>query len=171
MSIFVKDVDWSQTEEKVFLNIPIAGKKSMDDVVLADKFLKINVHPYFYELFFERPICVEQSSCKILESKLKFYLKKETDEWWSSLGKTAKAVTNSTNGDDAIQSERKREIYSDYEKRLKENHSLKQKEWNNLKRNEIDKEIERESRIRKKIDETEAALGTLQMSKVWKKPQ
>lgn len=169
MSIFVKNVDWSQTQEQVILNIPIAGRKSMDDVILADTFLKINIHPYFYELFFERPICVELSSCKMLESNLKFYLKKETDEWWSSLGKTAKSATKLNDGDDTIPSERKREIYGEYERRVQENHSLEQKERKNLKRNEIEKEIERESRIRKQIDETESALGTLQISKVWRK--
>lgn len=168
MSIFVKNVDWSQNQAKVFLNVSIPGKKSMDNVVLDDQFLKINVYPYFYELFFERPICVEQSSCTILESNIKFYLKKETDEWWSGLGKTAilDANLNDGGGNDTIPSERKREIYGEYEKRAQEDQKLRNKERSNLKRNEIEKEIERETRIRKQIDETESALGSHQLSEV-----
>lgn len=168
MSIFVKNVDWSQTQSEVFVNIPIKIKnKSVENVVLDNKFLKINVYPYFYELFFEQPICVEQSSCKILETNIKFYLKKETDEWWSSLGKTAKSSTN-LNDNDKIPNERKKEILGECEKRVQENQKLKQKERSNLKRNEIEKEIERESQIRKQINETESSLSILQLTKVLK---
>lgn len=135
----------------------------MNNVILADKFVKINVHPYFYEVFFEQPICVEQSSCKILESNVKFCLKKERDEWWSSLGKTSKSATNSN---ETIACEEKREIFGEYEKSVQENQKLNQKERSKLKRNEIEKEIERETQIRKKIENTESTLNSLQISEV-----
>lgn len=167
MTIFVKNVDWSQTQAEVFVNIPIkVKKKSVEDVVLANTFLKINVCPYFFELFFEQPICVEQSSCKILETNIKFRLKKETTEWWSGLGKTVKSSANLNDDYDAIPNERKKEILADYEKRVQESHTLKQKERSNLKRNEIEKEIERESQIRKQINETESTLSILQLTEV-----
>lgn len=161
MTIFVKNVNWSQTQAEIFLNIPITGKKkSLNDVVLDDKFLKISVRPYFYEVFFEHPIQVDQSSCTILESNIKFRLKKVSAEWWSSLGKTT-----SDNGTMPI--ERKREILGEYEKRMQEHHTLKHKERSNLKRNVIEQEIERESQIRQRIDETESAFRNLQLLKVW----
>lgn len=166
MSIFVKNMNWSQTQTEVFVNIPIKiKKKSVENVVLDNKFLKINICPYFYELFFEQPICVEQSSCKILEANIKFHLKKETAEWWPSLGKTAKTSAD-LNDDHAIPIERKKEILDEYEKRVQENQTHKQKERSNLKRNEIEKEIERESQIRKQINETESSLSILQLKKV-----
>lgn len=164
MSIFVNNVDWTQTQSEIILNIPICVKKSIENVVLAEQFLKINVHPYFYELFFEHPICVGESTCKALESRFKFRLKKANDEWWWSLGKTAKPAQNLT--DDTISIQKKREIISEYEKSVQEAIANKQKEQANLKRNEIDKEVERASRIREKVDETEAALKCCQLVRI-----
>lgn len=165
MSIFVKNVTWSQTNSEVIVNVPIAGRKSIENVILAEKFLKINVQPYFYEVFFEQPICVEQSSCKILESNFKFRLKKaKADECWNDLGKSGKLAGNA--GDQAISMEMKREIFGEYEKNIKDEFANQQKERASLKRNEIDKEIERSSDIRRKIDETEAFLKNGQISSV-----
>lgn len=154
MSSFLQNLNWSQTQTEIILNIPIKGKKSCDDVVIAEKFLKINSHNNFYELFFERSICVEDSSCKILESNIKFYLKKATDEWWSN-------INNET-----ISLEQKKEIFSDYENKIKEDYSNQKKQRSEQKRNVIDKEIERESGIRKKIHEIETDLKNYQISKV-----
>lgn len=153
MSIIVKNVDWSQTESELFVNVQIKAKKYSDDVVIAEKFLKINARPYLYELFFERPICVEKSSCKILESNVKFCLKKQTNEWWSSLIST-------------ISTERKKEIIYEHENKVRNDFINCQKERSVLKRNEIDKEIKRENQIREKIDKTEVNLKFCQVSQV-----
>lgn len=160
MTIFVKNVNWSQSQAEIFLNIPITGKKkSLNDVVLDEKFLKISVRPYFYEVFFEHPIQVDQSSCTILESNIKFRLKKVSAAWWPTVGKT-------TNDNDTMPIDRKREILVEYEKRIQEQHTMKHKERSNLKRNVIEQEIERESQIRQRINETESALCNLQLLKV-----
>lgn len=164
MSIFVENVSWSQTQGELFVNIPISGRKSADDIIITDKFLKINIYPYFFELFFEQLICVEQSSCKILESNIKFHLKKASDEWWSTLGKTAKSTGNLR--ENTISREKAREIYDEYEKNIQRKYAVNGKERSNLKRNGIDKEIERENQIRKKIDETESILKSRQITKV-----
>ena len=63
--------------------------------------------------------------------------------------------------------ERKREILGEYEKRMQEHHTLRHKERSNLKRNVIEQEIERESQIRQRIDETELAFRNLQLLKVF----
>lgn len=153
MAITVKNINWSQTKSEVFVNVQIKATKYSDDVVIAEKFLKINSRPYFYELFFERPICAEESSCKILESNIKFYLKKATNELWTSL----EAV---------LLSKQKKEIFYEYENKKKINFDNCRKERLSLKRNEIDKEIERENLIRKKIYETETDLKFRQLVKV-----
>lgn len=156
MSIFVKNVDWTQTEHEIILNVPINRRKSIDGVVIAEKFLKVNVSPYFYELFFEQPIDVDQSTCKILESHFRFRLKKANNEWWCSLGKTSKPAQDSN--DAAISMEEKKQIFSEYEKSVEDEKAKRKKERADLKRDEIDKQIERASRIRERIDETEADL-------------
>lgn len=156
MSIILQRLNWSQTQSEIILNIPINRKISFDNVILAEQFLKINARPFFFELFFQHPICVEDSSCKILETNIKFQLKKATDEWWSDL-KT-----------ESISNEQKKEIFSDYESKTKADYAHQQKQRSKLKRNEIDKEIERSSRIRKKIDETEIDLKNYHISDVSK---
>ncbi|XP_031632395.1 uncharacterized protein LOC116346464, partial [Contarinia nasturtii] len=159
----IKNVIWSQTQSKVFLNISIGGKKSTDDIVIAKKFLKINIHPHFYEIFFEHPICVEQSCCKLLESSIKFDLKKEKDEWWSNLGKTKKLSDNL--GDGAIISnDTVKEIFDEYEKNIQEEQTLERKEQTTWKRNEIDKEIERQNQIRNKIEKIKSTLECHQIT-------
>lgn len=164
MSIFIKNVTWSQTETDIIVIVPICGRKSMDDVVIGERFLKINRHPYFYEVFFEHPICVEQSSCKNFESNFKFQLKKVNNEWWQNLGKTSKPAPDSN--DEPISIEAKKEIYTNYEDCVTQQCANRKKERANMKRNEMDKEMQRQSRLREKINETEAALKSQQISKV-----
>lgn len=163
MSIFLKNVIWSQTEYELFVNVSIIGKKSIDDIIIADTFLKINSKPFFYELFFEHSINAEKSSCKLLESNIKFNLKKEKCDWWSNIGKTAKSNANSN---DTITNETKREILCEYEMSVQAKYAFEKKCQSSLKRCEIDKEIERENQIRQRIFETESFLENLQISKV-----
>lgn len=164
MSIFVKNVNWSQTETDINVIVPICGRKSVDDVVIGERFLKINRRPYFYEVFFDHPICVEQSSCKIFQSNFKFQLKKANHEWWNSLGEVSKPATDSN--DEPILIEAKKEIYSNYENGVTQQYANRKKEHANLKRNEMDKEMQRQSKIREQIDETETALKNQHISKV-----
>lgn len=164
MSIFVKNVQWSQNESEICINLTLKSTKSIDDIVIAEKFLKVNARPYFYELFFEEPICAEQSTCKILESNIKFRLKKCNSNQWNNLGYTAKSGGNE--GNEIASSGLKKQIFDEYEKSMKDSFESKQKERMNLKRIEIDKEIERGSQIRKKIQETEAKLKDCQLQKV-----
>lgn len=164
MSIFVKNVDWSQTESDIIVIVPICGRKSTDDVVIGERFLKINVRPYFYEVFFDHPICTEQSSCKIFENQFKFLLKKANNEWWNSLGKISKPACDSN--DEPISVATKKEIYSNYENCVSQQCANRKKEREQMKRNEMDKEMQRQSRLREKISETETALKNQQISKV-----
>lgn len=161
MLIFIKNVDWSQTQSEVVLNIPIRGRKSAEDVVIADKFIKINIFPYFYEVFFEHPILAEQSSCKIFESNIKCHLKKATDEWWQELGKTAKEIHN-----DGTSNGKKQEILKEYEESVREGFVEQRKERDKLKRSELDKEIDRQIQLREKIENAEAQLNKLEIVSV-----
>lgn len=164
MSIFIKNVNWSQTERDIIVTVPICGRKSIDDVVIGERFLKINVRPYFYEVFFEHPICIAQSSCKIFEANFKFQLRKANDQWWSSLGKISKPAPDSN--DEPISIEARKEIYSNYEDCAAQQCANRKKERANMKRSEMDKEMQRQSQIREKINETETALKNQQILKV-----
>lgn len=164
MSIFVKNVQWSQTESEICINLTLKSTKSIDDIVIAEKFFKVNARPYFYELFFEQPICAEQSTCKILESNIKFRLKKCNSDQWNDLGYTAKSGGHE--GNKIASNELKKQIFDEYEKSMKDVFESKQKKQMDLKRIEIDKEIKRGTQIRNKIQETEAKLKDCQLEKV-----
>lgn len=165
MSIFVKNVTWSQTESNITVIVPICGRKSIDDVVIGEGFLKVNVRPYFYEVFFDHPICIEQSSCKLFESSFKFNLKKVSNERWHNLGKLCKSAADSNEG--SISFEAKKEIYSKYEDCVAQEIANRKKENANSKRTEMDKEMQRQSQIRQKISDTETALKNQQISEVF----
>lgn len=164
MSIFIKNVTWSQTETHITVIVPIPGRKCMDDIVLGEGFLKINVRPYFYEVFFDHPICVEQSSCKMFESNFKFRLKKVNNDRWPSLGKLSRPAPDSN--DESISIEAKTEIYSQHADCVTRQIANKKKEKANFQRAEMDKEMQRQSYLRQKICDTEAALKTELISKV-----
>lgn len=162
MSIFLKNVEWSQNQSKIYINIRLVGKKSLDNITIDGKFLKINISPYYCEVFFEHPICVEDSTCKILESNIKFCLKKKTSELWTSLGKTSQSsLTN-----DSISNEERRSIFCEYEKSVKNDFEMKNKNESTIKNYVIDREIERKNEIRNRIEKTEASLTISLINKV-----
>lgn len=164
MSIFVKNVSWSQTDADLILTVPICGPKSIDDFVIGEQFLKINVRPYFYEVFFEHSVCPEQSSCKIFESHFKFQLKKAKNGRWHSLGKVSRPAPDSNDIPISIQA--KKEIHSNHEECMARQFGNKKRERANLKRNEMDKEVQRLGQIRARISDTETALKNEFTSKV-----
>lgn len=154
MSIIIKEVEWDQTDEEITIRVSIKGKKSMDDIVLAEKFLKVNISPFYYELFFEHPICLETSTCKLLESCVKFTLKKKNNDWWSSVGNFSKE----NDKERKLPIEFKKEIVSEYEKCLKKEYLDKKSERSNIKRSEIDKEMKRQREIQEKIESVEKLI-------------
>lgn len=161
MSIFIENVIWSQTDHEIVLKIPIQGKKITDNVIITDKFIKVNFNPYYYELFFEKPIRVEESVCKTLESCIKCTLKKLNKEWWDSLGTPSKVCGKSN--EKSILNELRKGASAEYEQKVQEETIHKQNEKTKLKRNVMDKTINREQEIRARIADAEEKLKQEQM--------
>lgn len=157
MSIFIENIKWSQTDNEIILLIPIHGKKVTDNVIITEKFMKVNCSPYYYELFFEKLICAEESSCKILESCIKCILKKSIkNEWWTELGKPAKM--NGKINEKCILNELRKKTRAEYEEKMQANVIEKRNEQAQLKRDIMDKSIDRQQLIRKKIADVEQDL-------------
>lgn len=154
MTIFIKNVEWTQNESEVIIKIPFKLNKSSCDIIIWEKFLKINIKPYFYEVFFEFPIIVEQSTYKFLETCIKCVLKKAQSEWWTCLGKYSKAETDNK----VISRELKEEILREYEASVEQEYKNKKVEQYKLKRFETDKEVQRQQAIREKIENIEKNL-------------
>lgn len=162
MPIFIKNVEWTQDSANVVIKIPLKGQKTQDDVILWRKFLKINVQPYFYEVFFESPIDIEQSSFKILDTGIVCTLRKLNDDWWPRLGRFSKA----DNSDDAIPTDEKAEIWREYEEDVARLYKDRCAARDTRRRAEIDKEMERQYETRRKIEEIQQNLKDQLIGKV-----
>lgn len=161
MSIFIENVDWSQTNDAIIIKIPIHGKKVTDNVIITDKFIKVNVHPYYYELFFDEAIRAEESSCKILESCIKCTLKKSNGKWWEQLGKPSRV--NGKSNDKCILNELRKETRAEYEEKVQAESIKQRNERTKLKRDMMNKAIDHEQRIRKQIASVEENLKEHQL--------
>lgn len=161
MSIFIENVSWSQSDSEIIIKLPIQGKKVTDNVIITEKFMKINIQPYYYELFFERSICPEESACKILESCIKCILKKSNDDWWPSLGKPSKV--NGKLNEKCTLSEIRKERRAEYEQKVKDECNQKKTERQQLEREVLDRRLDRDSEIRAKIENTQKLLKEKQL--------
>lgn len=155
MPILIKNVDWTQTESDITLKIPLKGHtKSADDVIIWQKFLKVNIQPYFFEVFFQNPINYEKSTCKLLDTGIVCTLKKTSNEWWPRLGRYSKAE----NDDDRISPAEKEQILREYEANIAQVYKERDIERDAVKRAGIDKEMQRRYEIQRKIDEIQENL-------------
>lgn len=161
MSIFIENVSWSQTGSEIIIKLPIQGKKVTDNVIITENFMKINIQPYYYELFFEGSICPEKSACKILENCIKCVLKKSNDEWWKSLGKPSKL--NGKLNEKCSLNEIRKERRAEYEQKVKEQCIQKKTERRQLEREILDRRLDRDSEIRAKIENTQKLLKEQQL--------
>lgn len=154
MPLFIKNFEWTQNQTTVILKVPLKAHKNEEGIILWKKFLKINVRPYFFEVFFEHPIDIEQSTCKIVDSGVVCTLKKIFNENWSRLGKFSKAE----NDVEAISTDEKGEIWREYEVSVAQDIRDHKMMLDAMKRTEIDKEMERQQSIRQKIDQIQKNL-------------
>lgn len=162
MSIFIENVSWSQTDTEIIIKLPIQGKKATDNVIITEKFMKINIQPYYYELFFEGTICPEESSCKILESCIKCVLKKSNDEWWESLGKPSRV--NGKLNEKCTLNEIRKERRAEYEQKVKDQCNQKKTERQKLEHDVLNRRLDRDAEIRAKIENTQKLLKEQQLS-------
>lgn len=162
MSIFIENVSWSQTDSEIIIKLPIQGKKIADNVIITEKFMKINIQPYYYELFFEGSICPNESSCKILESCIKCILKKSNVDWWETLGIPSKV--NGKLNEKCILNEIRKVRRAEYEQKVKEQYIQKKTERQQLEREVLNRRLDRDSQIRTKIENTQKLLKEQQLS-------
>lgn len=154
MPLFIKNIEWTQDNSNVIVTIPLKGQKSRDDVILWRKLLKINVHPHFYEVYFDDPIDTESSSCKILDTGIVCTLRKVADKLWPRLGRHSRAESDG----DTIPAEEKADIWREYEQDTAKLYKDRSVARDTMRRAEIDKEMERQYEIRRKIEEIQQNL-------------
>lgn len=144
MPIFIKSPKWSQSESQIFLTIPLkVGNPSNVNIFSHANFIKINCSPYYFEAYLSHDVEPNESKCKILENEVKFMFKKTVPEIWNSFEEpVAKIETTQTKN--AIIASAQIAASSADDRRIEKACTVK--------REEISKEVERETKLRKEID-------------------
>lgn len=144
MPILIKSPKWSQTESEIFLAIPLkVGNPSNVNIFSHANFIKINYSPYYFEAFLTNDVLPNESKCKILKNEVKLTFKKALSEMWNSFEQSV-AKTETTKSKNAIIASAQIAAQNEDDRRIEKACTVK--------RQEISKEVERETRLRKEID-------------------
>lgn len=162
MPILIKSPKWTQSESQIFLTIPLkVGNPSKVNIFSHANFIKINYSPYYFEAFLTNDILPNESKCKILTNEVKFIFQKTVPEVWNSFEKpvSKEYLIESKN---AIIASAQISAVADDSRRIEKACTVK--------RQEISKEVERETKIRKEIDaiydgELKKAMNSIESSK------
>jgi hypothetical protein len=81
--LIVKDFVWTQTDDTIFIRVPIKRNISCEvDVVTHEKYVKIHAAPFYFEAFLLHSIDDDESRCQLTSDEARFILKKcESIEW------------------------------------------------------------------------------------------
>ncbi|XP_004468372.1 dynein axonemal assembly factor 4 isoform X1 [Dasypus novemcinctus] len=86
MPLQVSDYSWQQTQNEVFLSVPLRGVSVRDaDVFCTENYLKVNCPPFLFEVFLYAPIDDASSKAKIGNDAIVFTLYKKEAAIWETL--------------------------------------------------------------------------------------
>ncbi|VUZ48216.1 unnamed protein product, partial [Hymenolepis diminuta] len=87
MYILVSDFTWFDSEDEVYLSIPLKGTPSQNcDVFISSRYFKLTFKPYFFECVFWKEIDIEKSKITINSCvSANLVLKKKTPFKWDKL--------------------------------------------------------------------------------------
>lgn len=147
MPIVVKNVEWYQTDDQIIIKIPKTNASARNaDILITETYVKVNFKPYLYETILAHEICPDASVCKILENCIKFVLRKKTAIRWTDLNWSSQSIRS---GEGV---KLKTEIIDGYQQSLAAKTKDKQRAKENDKKANIEKEMEREHKIRDKVN-------------------
>lgn len=144
MPILIKDYSWTQTDDDVIIRVPLKGAiTSKVDFFIQENFVKISYPPFYFEVFLSHKIDEKESRCKILEVEIKIILKKIEIIQWEKLERDFEKTDTVKMKEEIIKNA---QITTEIER--KEKIILKDE----IKKEEIRKEIGRETEIREGIE-------------------
>nr|AAR89527.1 EKN1 [Xenopus laevis] len=86
MPIIANDYTWEQSENDVYISVPLKGTKaSGSNVLCSESYLKVNFPPFLFEAFLFAPIDDSTSSAKIGNGVILFNLHKKEPAVWDAL--------------------------------------------------------------------------------------
>ncbi|KAJ7986147.1 hypothetical protein DPEC_G00347770 [Dallia pectoralis] len=86
MPLMVTDYTWTQTENSVYIHVPLKGTKpGKVDILCTDDYLKVHFPPFLFEAFLSGPIDDDKSTAKIGDGVAVFTLQKKEERLWENL--------------------------------------------------------------------------------------
>eukprot|EP00128_Syssomonas_multiformis_P008035 Colp12_sorted_trinity150504_noHs@2470 len=86
MPILVKDFTWDESEEEVFLSVPLKGVKANKvDIYSCDAYVKISFPPFLFEVDFYKEIDELKSNATLGNGCVQFVFKKKDQVLWKQL--------------------------------------------------------------------------------------
>lgn len=152
MTIIIKNFNWSQTDSKIVITVPIPRvSKSKTDIFVSSRYIKVSFEHYFFEaLLFER-ILSDLTQCTFIDNNIIFELIKIDKIQWDCL-----EVSLSKQERNALKHQYIEEERENIKKKSEENR-LKKAE---LKRVAVREQIKEDSRIRSVIETVKKAEET-----------
>lgn len=157
--IIVKDFQWSQTEDEIFIQVPLKSAASTADILTHENFIKIHANPFYFEAFLLHEIVEDESRCQVTNDEVRFYLKKSSRVEWECLqrdfsDKTEKAKV-------------KREILEKVQENSQEKLKNKLAQKDKTKRSEVENSIAKDAEVREAIEKLQKLAVHQEMSKVY----
>lgn len=137
--LIVKDFKWTQTNEEIFIKIPLKSASKNVDILTSENFIKIHASPYYFEAFLLHTINEDESRCQLLNDEAKFILKKAEVIEWEKLERDFV--------DKKEKLKTRNEILERVQQREKEKLKRKLESKEKIKRNEVENSIAKDAEV------------------------
>ncbi|XP_022331468.2 dynein axonemal assembly factor 4-like [Crassostrea virginica] len=86
MPLAVRDYTWEETENMLFLTVPLKGVKANKvDILSTEDYIKVSYPPYFFECFLHESVDDISSTAQIGNGAVVFKLQKKEPQLWNQL--------------------------------------------------------------------------------------
>jgi len=151
MPILIKEYEFQEDEEHLYLTIALNGKSPKNvDIYCNDSYLKININPFFFELDFFDKVDEDTSSANISQNEIKISIKKETPKIWGRATLFTEEE-NSNPENKKLLKKRREEAFDRSLEKTKEKQKQKRIFFNNQKREMVQKQMDVEKAERENI--------------------
>lgn len=148
MPILVKDYYWSESEDTLFISIPLHGvKKSNVDIICSEEFIKASFPPFLFEVLLFKPVVSEKSYSKIKDGCLVFKLVKEEKVLWGFL-------ESSDSKNKALMTKKKQEAIDKLAEKSAKAQTIKSSIHESSKKYSLKEMMKLEEKTSSKIEET-----------------
>lgn len=158
--IIVKDFNWSQSEESIFIQVPLKNAAISADVLTFENFIKIYANPFYFEAFLLHDIIEDESRCQITNDEVSFYLKKAEPIPWKFLQRDFSSKTEKI--------EVKKEILERIQEKSKEKLNIKLQQKDKIKRSEVENSVAKDAEVRDIIEKVQKLAIQQELSKLQK---